>query len=40
MSEKKFNIYQKNIFNFCNKNFPQEFTEKYFTKTIVNQIKK
>lgn len=39
MSDRKFNLYQKNIFNFCNKKFPQEFTEKYFTKKIVKQIK-
>ena len=39
MSDKKINHYQKNIFKFCNKNFPKEFTEKNFRKTILKQIK-
>jgi hypothetical protein len=38
MNEKKFSQYQKNIFNFCNKKFPKEFTEKNFRETIVKQI--
>lgn len=39
MSHKKIYRYQKNIFNFCNKRFPKEFTEKNFRKIIIKQIK-